>query len=45
MSHSAVLFFVMLVPLIVWLGLFCYLFIIDRAIRRMEIRIEEKEVL
>ncbi|CEK13713.1 hypothetical protein CWRG_00589 [Chthonomonas calidirosea] len=45
MSHSAVLFFVMLVPLIVWLGLFCYLLIIDRAIRRMEIRIEEKEVL
>ncbi|HLH81363.1 MAG TPA: CcmD family protein [Chthonomonas sp.] len=45
MSHSTVLFFVMLVPLIVWLGLFSYLLMVDRAIRRMEIRIEEKEVL
>lgn len=45
MNPSQVLFCVMLVPLIVWIGLFTYLLMVDRAIRRLEIRIEEKEVL
>ena len=36
MSHSQILALIMAVPLITWFGIFAYLLIIDRSLRRLE---------
>lgn len=39
------LFPIMAVTLITWLGLFAYLFMIDRSLRRMEQNEKEQDIL
>ncbi len=39
------LYFIMAVPLIIWLGIFFYLLTIDRSLRRLEGREEGQEEL
>jgi CcmD family protein len=36
MSHTTVMLLIMAVPLITWIGMFAYLVMIDRSLRRLE---------
>ncbi len=45
MSSTTQLALVMLVPLLVWLGVFAYLLMIDRAVRRIENQKESRDDL
>jgi CcmD family protein len=45
MTPTLQLALVMLVPLLVWLGTFAYLLIIDRAVRRLEHEEESRDDL
>jgi CcmD family protein len=43
MNHTLIL--VMSVPMVIWLGLFAYLVLIDRALRRLESRDSDADEL
>ena len=45
MTHSQVLGWVMAVPLVTWIGFFGYVFMIDRALRRLERDDKDKDDL
>lgn len=45
MTHTQVLLWVMAVPLITWIGFFCYLLMIDRTLRRLEREDKDKDDL
>jgi CcmD family protein len=44
-NPDAVKWLVMAVPLIVWIGVFCYLLTIDRSLRRLEANHTEEDDL
>lgn len=43
MNQNTVRLLVMAVPLLIWLGVFAYLMMIDRSLRRLERRLERHE--
>ncbi len=45
MNSTIVLVLVMAVPLLIWLGIFSYLLLIDRTLRRYERDEKEQDVL
>jgi CcmD family protein len=45
MNATVVLILVMAVPLVIWLGIFSYLLLIDRTLRRYEQEDKRQDVL